>query len=72
MRKLRGYITRNWWLIAAGMVLTAASVQTAYEQRGYWAIGGEYLILPILLIAEDLLRGTIGAITEIFGGEKDV
>jgi hypothetical protein len=72
MRKFRRYIARNWWLIIAGLVLTAISVRTAYEQRGYWAIGGEYLVLPILLLMEDLLREAVSTIAEVFGGEEDV
>ena len=44
--------------LAAGLVLTAFAVRYAYKVRGYFAIGGEYLI-PVLVV---LVYKTIGDI----------
>lgn len=45
------YLEKNRGLVLAGAVLTAAAVPCAYQARGYWAVGGEWLILPVILAA---------------------
>ena len=45
-------------LAVLGIVLTIASVVYAYDERGYFAIGGEYsfLLLPLFgVVIEDML-----------------
>lgn len=56
-------IMKNWLLLTVGLVLTAICVKIAYEERGYIAVGGEWLVMPILVtvramarsVAEDIL-----------------
>lgn len=49
-------IVENAFTIALGLTITAICVKTAYLERGYIAIGGEWLALPILLVAKSLLK----------------
>jgi hypothetical protein len=67
MRKFRRYISRNWLLIIIGLVFTAISVKAAYIERGYWAIGGEYFVLPVLLMGAEIVRGIADEISELWG-----
>lgn len=62
IRKLIWCITRNWFYILIGLWLTSKAIDSAYEFRGYEAIGGEYLVLPVFLIAVELARRGIGFI----------
>ena len=45
---MRRYV--YWALALTGVALTLWAVGYAYEDRGYWAVGGEYafLLLPLL------------------------
>lgn len=36
--------------VTIGILMTAWGVRTEYNQRGYLAYGGEYLILPLILM----------------------
>lgn len=53
---MKKYLAKNWYLILAGIVLTAFTVPHTYEARGYFAIGGEWLILPVILMLDCLVR----------------
>lgn len=56
-RKFVRYITRNWIFILIGLWLTSKAIDSAYKFRGYEAVGGEYLALPVfLLVVEELKR----------------
>lgn len=37
--------------IFLGVILTIKAIYIAYDQRGYLAVGGEYLILPIIILS---------------------
>lgn len=56
MKRVRRYIAKNWFWIAAGLLLTAPAVKMAYAQRGYVAYGGEWLVLPLILLAVETAR----------------
>ncbi|WP_213996432.1 hypothetical protein [Tepidanaerobacter syntrophicus] len=45
-----------------GTVFTPLAIHSAYIQRGYFAIGGEYLIIPFMLIMARLVEAIIKAI----------
>ena len=60
--KIKRYIQNNIWLIVLGMALTYQVVNIAHEERGYFAIGGEWLILPVLLLLRDILSKTVEVI----------
>lgn len=56
MRRIKRYIARNKIWIAAGLVLTWTFVKMAYAERGYVAYGGEWLTLPLILMAVEMVR----------------
>lgn len=57
-------ILKNWLLLTVGLILTAVCVRVAYQERGYIAVGGEWLVIPLLVtvkavvksVAEDILN----------------
>lgn len=49
-RKARRFVRLYWFWVSLGLVLTKVSVEAAYAERGYKAYGGEWLMLPIMLI----------------------
>lgn len=55
-RKIRGFVLRNWFWTVLGCVLTKKAVETAYLERGYMAVGGEWLVLPVILMTVGLVR----------------
>lgn len=66
MKKVKRYILENWYWIVLGLVLTRKGIECAYIERGYRAVGGEWMILPILLILVYLVKGTYRSIIDIF------
>lgn len=52
----RKWMEDHWAVLTAGCLLTAAAVQIAYAERGYAAIGSEWAITPIMLLAEKLVK----------------
>lgn len=44
------WIIRNWYILSIGLILTDLAVRFAYIERGYIAMGGEWLILPFLFL----------------------
>ena len=49
-RKVRRFVRLYWFWVSLGLVLTKLSVEAAYAERGYKTYGGEWLMLPIMLI----------------------
>ncbi len=57
-------ILKNWLLLTVGLILTTVCVRVAYQERGYIAVGGEWLVIPLLVtvkavvksVAEDILN----------------
>ncbi len=47
-RGKRVFRTLVW--VTIGILMTAWGVRTAYNQRGYLAYGGEWLILPLIMM----------------------
>ena len=50
----------NWIHLIAiviGLAMTPVAVQSAYVARGYYAVGGEWLILPLSLAIATLIEG---------------
>ena len=43
--------------IIIGLALTPIAVQSAYTARGYYAVGGEWLVLPLSLAIATLIEG---------------
>lgn len=53
---MKKYLVKNWHLILAGIALTAFAVPHTYKTRGYFAIGGEWLILPAILMTAYMVK----------------
>lgn len=49
-KKVRRFVRLYWFWVSLGLVLTKVSVEAAYIERGYRAYGGEWLVLPVVLI----------------------
>lgn len=43
--------------IILGLAATPIAVQSAYAARGYFAVGGEWLVLPLSLVIATLIEG---------------
>lgn len=56
MKEIKWYISRNWFWLAAGMILTEMAVRAAYEQRGCLRYGGEWFTLPLILMISEIAR----------------
>ena len=45
---------RNLIIWLAGFIvclpITLVMIQIAYQQRGYWAVGGEYSLIPLMIV----------------------
>lgn len=63
---MKRYISKRWFLIVAGLVLTEIFVRMAYAERGYVAYGGEWLTLPIILIGREVLDRFIDSVKCLF------
>lgn len=74
---MKRFILENWIWIVIGSLLTAWAVDVTYRQRGYAAVGGEWLITPMLLLIvhflRDFIRDGLPMIIEIFsdGGDEE-
>ena len=55
-------LRRNWLYILIGLWLTWKAIDAAYEFRGYRAIGGEYLVLPMFLALVVMIRKAVSFI----------
>ena len=62
MKEIKKYISRNWFWIATGMILTEIAVRAAYEQRGCLRYGGEWFTLPLILMIAEIARNVVDMI----------
>jgi len=53
--------------VTVGIILTAIGARIAYHMRGYLDIGGEWLILPAVLIIRYEIGDIIREVKEVFG-----
>lgn len=57
MRKmLEKWIVRHWIALCIGCVLMGIALRVAYAERGYMAFGSEWLIIPVVFVAERYIR----------------
>lgn len=49
LRNITIFLLDNWWVLCLGFLLTSWLIGVEYDRRGYFAIGGEWLITPALL-----------------------
>lgn len=52
-------ILKNWLLLTVGLILTAVCVRVAYQERGYIAVGGEWLVIPLLVTGKALIKSVV-------------
>lgn len=71
MGEIRRYMLKNGIWIAFGLILTVISVILAYDKRGYLAYGGEWLTLPLVLMALNMARNIGRIVRYLFGLEDD-
>lgn len=71
MRKVKRFIYQEWIWITLGIILTRFAVEYAYQERGYMAYGGEWLVLPVLLMAVNTARDIASIVIVTFEGEED-
>ena len=69
MRKIRRYIIRNWFWIVLGLVLTRKAMEYCYRQRGSFQVGGEFFILPVILMAVYLIPNIVRDVLGVFREE---
>ena len=50
---------KNWLLLTVGLILTAVCVRVAYQERGYIAVGGEWLVIPILVTIKAVVKSVV-------------
>lgn len=65
---MKRWLNKHWLYAIAGgigLILTPAAIHSAYIQRGYFAIGGEYLVLPLALLLATVVDETMKTIHEI-------
>ena len=61
---MKKFLVKNWHLLLAGIALTAFALPHTYSIRGYFAIGGEWLILPVILLIDYMVREVV---QDVFG-----
>ncbi len=66
---MKKYLAKNWRLILAGTLLTAFAAAHTYEARGYFAVGGEWLVLPVILMFDCLVRAVMQDVFDIINFE---
>ena len=71
MKALERFIIRNWFWITLGCVLQRKAIEMAFLERGYKAVGGEWLVLPLVLMAVELSRGIFWSIIEVMQMEEE-
>lgn len=65
---MRRWLNKHWLYAIAGsmgLVLTPVAIRSAYIQRGYFAVGGEWLVLPLVLMVAMLIN-EIKAVMNVF------
>lgn len=72
MKVIKRYISRNWLLIVTGLILMKVCIKIAYVERGYIAYGGEWLILPVLLMLAEVIRNVCDAVRYLLGKEDEL
>lgn len=66
---MKKYLTKNRYLILAGVALTALAILYTYKTRGYFAVGGEWLLLPAMLMCDYLAGAVMQDIFDIINFE---
>lgn len=71
MKKMEKYIVRNWIWLVTGLILTRKAVEFAYAERGCVAFGGEWLVLPVMMMLVHIVRDVRSSLFATFREEVD-
>ena len=71
MKKMEKYIVRNWIWLVTGLILTRKAVEFAYAERGCVAFGGEWLVLPVMMMLVHIVRDVRSSLFATSGEEVD-
>lgn len=69
MKKTEKYIVQNWIWLLTGLILTRKAVEFAYVERGYVAFGGEWLVLPVIMMLVHMVRNVRSSLFTALGEE---
>ena len=53
---LERWIARHWIALITGCLLMGIAIRVAYNERGYAAVGSEWLIIPVVFFIEHIIR----------------
>lgn len=68
--KVWRFIVKNWFWISLGCVLQRKAIEFAYLDRGCNEVGGEWLVLPVVLMAVTIVRGIFQSIADVTKAEE--
>lgn len=71
MRKIAEWFSKNWIWLVVGFLAQGFAIRYAYLERGYKAFGGEYLVMPLVLILVVFAEQVIRDVKRIIGGEDE-
>lgn len=57
-------------IVAVSIILTPAAIKQAYATRGYWAVGGEWLLIPVGLLIAWLWMDVTQTVSEGVGEDE--
>lgn len=66
IKKYKAYVIA----LGIGLILTPFAIRFAYMERGYFAIGGEWFVLPLILLAAVLRKEIKEFIKEVCGDDE--
>lgn len=70
-KEKKQYIIHYSIAIFLGVILTIKAIYIAYDQRGFWAVGGEYFILPIMIFAVYMGKRVFFGFIRLMSNSKD-
>lgn len=71
MKGFRRFILKNWFWITLGCILQRKAIEAAYLERGIKTLGGEILVLPLVLLAVALFRDIFWIVVEALQAEDE-
>lgn len=67
MKKIE-WLAKWGLIIVVGYLLQCRAIDTAFEERGYEACGGEYLVLPLVIVFAVIIEGVWREIKGVIDG----
>lgn len=74
MKHIRRAVIKNWIPLTIGFCLTVLAVRSAYEWRGYAAVGSEWFVLPFTVFAfnsgKKFFENAFSALSDVIREER--